>query len=62
MQKIYQETVHLPVRQPIYIYNKVIIFTKVFKELALKTGNYTINTKFWHKINIEIKKKILLLK
>jgi len=46
--KIHQETVHLLVRQPIYIYNKVIIFTKVVKELALKTDNYIINTKSWH--------------
>lgn len=43
-KKKYQENIHL-VRQPVYICNNVIIFTK---ELALKTGNYTINTKFWH--------------
>jgi hypothetical protein len=61
MQKIHQETVHLLVRQYMYIYNKVIIFTKVVKELALKTDNYTINTKSWH-INTEIKKKILIYK
>jgi len=42
------EIVHLLVRQPTYIYNKVIIFTKIVKELALKTDNYTINTKSWH--------------
>jgi len=45
---MHQETVHLLLRWPIYIYNKVIIFTKVVKELALKIDNYTINTKSWH--------------
>lgn len=62
-QYIHQETVHLLVRHPIYIYDKVIYFTYVVKETFLKNRqSHSKHQIMAHKINTERKKKLLIQK